>query len=195
VTETSQVNELLCKMHCYNLCVVIQSMYELRIEPELRGINVSRVLLDVPLRLLEASVKHLDALLHEHKLDILAVAQPLNTAVGLTLAPNEGVVPLGGDRFTLVHIDVPSRALQCIKNLLIAAPKYLASRSMLSLLPSARARHVHSQGMRGEWLATEDIVCYVFVLLNVSHLADANQALHPGFAAGRKLPHNRGESR
>ena len=33
-TTTAQVNEALCKVLCHNLCVVIQSMYELGIEPE-----------------------------------------------------------------------------------------------------------------------------------------------------------------
>jgi transposase len=33
-TETAQVNEALCKVLCHNLCVVIQSMYELNITPE-----------------------------------------------------------------------------------------------------------------------------------------------------------------
>lgn len=33
-TETEQVNEALCKVLCHNLCVVIQSMYELGIAPE-----------------------------------------------------------------------------------------------------------------------------------------------------------------
>ncbi|HEV7397191.1 MAG TPA: transposase [Pyrinomonadaceae bacterium] len=33
-TETAQINEALCKVLCHNLCVVIQSMYELGIEPE-----------------------------------------------------------------------------------------------------------------------------------------------------------------
>ena len=33
-TETAQINEALCKVQCHNLCVVIQSMYELGIEPE-----------------------------------------------------------------------------------------------------------------------------------------------------------------
>jgi len=33
-TETSQTNEVLCKILPHNLCVVIQSMYELGIEPE-----------------------------------------------------------------------------------------------------------------------------------------------------------------
>jgi transposase len=32
-TETAQINEALCKVLCHNLCVVIQSMYELGIEP------------------------------------------------------------------------------------------------------------------------------------------------------------------
>lgn len=32
-TETAQVNEALCKVLCHNLCVVIQSMYELGIDP------------------------------------------------------------------------------------------------------------------------------------------------------------------
>lgn len=32
-THTAQVNEVLCKVLCHNLCVVIQSMYELGIEP------------------------------------------------------------------------------------------------------------------------------------------------------------------
>jgi transposase len=33
-TLTAQVNEALCKVLCHNLCVVIQSMYELNITPE-----------------------------------------------------------------------------------------------------------------------------------------------------------------
>jgi transposase len=33
-TETAQMNEALCKVLCHNLCVVIQSMYELGIAPE-----------------------------------------------------------------------------------------------------------------------------------------------------------------
>lgn len=33
-TLTAQVNEALCKVLCHNLCVVIQSVHELGIEPE-----------------------------------------------------------------------------------------------------------------------------------------------------------------
>ncbi len=33
-SDTAQVNELLCKVLCHNICVVIQSMYELGIEPD-----------------------------------------------------------------------------------------------------------------------------------------------------------------
>lgn len=32
-TETAQVNELLCKVLCHNLCVLVQAIYELDIEP------------------------------------------------------------------------------------------------------------------------------------------------------------------
>jgi hypothetical protein len=32
-TDEGMVNELLCKVLCHNICVVIQSMYELGIEP------------------------------------------------------------------------------------------------------------------------------------------------------------------
>ncbi len=32
-TPTAQVNEVLCKVLCHNICVLIQSMYELGIEP------------------------------------------------------------------------------------------------------------------------------------------------------------------
>lgn len=35
-TETAQVNEALTKVLCHNLCVVIQSMYELGVEPQFR---------------------------------------------------------------------------------------------------------------------------------------------------------------
>jgi hypothetical protein len=31
---TAQINEALCKVLCHNLCVVIQSMYELNVTPE-----------------------------------------------------------------------------------------------------------------------------------------------------------------
>jgi transposase len=31
-TDTAMVNELLCKVLCHNICVVVQSMYELGIE-------------------------------------------------------------------------------------------------------------------------------------------------------------------
>lgn len=33
-TETAQINEALCKVLCHNLCVIIQSVYELGIAPE-----------------------------------------------------------------------------------------------------------------------------------------------------------------
>lgn len=33
-TATAQVNEARCKVLCHNLCVVIQSMYELDVAPE-----------------------------------------------------------------------------------------------------------------------------------------------------------------
>jgi hypothetical protein len=35
--EIAQVNEVLCKVLCHNICVVIQSMYELGIEPVFWG--------------------------------------------------------------------------------------------------------------------------------------------------------------
>jgi len=35
--EVAQVNEVLCNVLCHNICVVIQSMYELGIEPEFWG--------------------------------------------------------------------------------------------------------------------------------------------------------------
>lgn len=37
--ETAQVNEALCKVLCHNVCVVIQSIYELGIEAEFVGGN------------------------------------------------------------------------------------------------------------------------------------------------------------
>ena len=33
-TKTAMVNEVLCKILCHNLCVLIRCMYELEIEPE-----------------------------------------------------------------------------------------------------------------------------------------------------------------
>ena len=33
-SHTAQVNELLCKVLCHNICCVIQSMYELGIEAQ-----------------------------------------------------------------------------------------------------------------------------------------------------------------
>lgn len=36
-THAAQVNEVLCKVLCHNLCVVIQSMYELGIDVDFRG--------------------------------------------------------------------------------------------------------------------------------------------------------------
>jgi hypothetical protein len=33
-TWTAQVNEVLCKIICHNICVVIQEMYELGIKPD-----------------------------------------------------------------------------------------------------------------------------------------------------------------
>jgi transposase len=39
--ETAQVNELLYKVRCHNLCVLIQSMFELGIEPNIRAETAS----------------------------------------------------------------------------------------------------------------------------------------------------------
>jgi hypothetical protein len=36
-TDTAQVNEMLLKVLCHNICVVIQSIYELGIEPDFYG--------------------------------------------------------------------------------------------------------------------------------------------------------------
>jgi transposase len=33
-TETAKVTEAFCKVFCHNLCVLIQSMYEMNITPE-----------------------------------------------------------------------------------------------------------------------------------------------------------------
>jgi hypothetical protein len=33
-TDRDQMNEVLCKILCHNICVVIQSIYELGIAPE-----------------------------------------------------------------------------------------------------------------------------------------------------------------
>lgn len=32
-TETGQINEVLCKVLCHNLCVLVGAIYELSIEP------------------------------------------------------------------------------------------------------------------------------------------------------------------
>ena len=31
-TKTAQINEVLCKVLCHNLCVLVQSMYELGVD-------------------------------------------------------------------------------------------------------------------------------------------------------------------
>jgi hypothetical protein len=33
--STAQANEILCKVICHNLCVLVQSIYELRLQPKL----------------------------------------------------------------------------------------------------------------------------------------------------------------
>ena len=33
-TRTAQINETLCKVLCHNICVLIQSMYELNLKPK-----------------------------------------------------------------------------------------------------------------------------------------------------------------
>jgi transposase len=38
-TRTAQVNEVLCKVLCHNLCVLVQSIYELGLDVEFIGIN------------------------------------------------------------------------------------------------------------------------------------------------------------
>ena len=40
-SDGGQVNEVLCKVICHNLCVVIQCMFELGIEPDFRAENRS----------------------------------------------------------------------------------------------------------------------------------------------------------
>jgi transposase len=42
-TETAQVNELLCKVLCHNLCVLVMAMYELGIEPVFWGTSAPAV--------------------------------------------------------------------------------------------------------------------------------------------------------
>jgi len=37
-SDVAQVNEVLCQFLCHNVCVVIQSMYELGIQPQF-GLN------------------------------------------------------------------------------------------------------------------------------------------------------------
>jgi hypothetical protein len=32
-TNTAQINEVICKIHCHNVCCVIQSIYELSLKP------------------------------------------------------------------------------------------------------------------------------------------------------------------
>ncbi|HEX3463876.1 MAG TPA: hypothetical protein VHS78_07510 [Candidatus Elarobacter sp.] len=33
-TQVAQMNEVLCKVLCHNLCCLVQSMYELGVQPE-----------------------------------------------------------------------------------------------------------------------------------------------------------------
>jgi transposase len=33
-TETAQINEVLCKVLCHNICCLIQSMHELNLKPK-----------------------------------------------------------------------------------------------------------------------------------------------------------------
>jgi len=40
-TLTAQINEALCKVLCHNLCIVIQSMYELGVDPSLESQQLS----------------------------------------------------------------------------------------------------------------------------------------------------------
>jgi transposase len=40
-TWTAQVNEVLCKIICHNICVVIQEMHELGIDPDFNNSNQS----------------------------------------------------------------------------------------------------------------------------------------------------------
>ena len=40
-TQTAQINEILCKVLCHNLCCMIQSMYELGIEPDFKRLEAS----------------------------------------------------------------------------------------------------------------------------------------------------------
>jgi len=53
-TSTAQVNEVLCKVLCHNVCVLIQSIYELGLEPtfwtfDTKGATVSKVALPMNL--------------------------------------------------------------------------------------------------------------------------------------------------
>lgn len=47
-TDTAMANEVLCKVLCHNLCCVIQSMYELKIEPTFYGESTSQAILPFP---------------------------------------------------------------------------------------------------------------------------------------------------
>ncbi len=42
-SDTGQVNEVLCKVLCHNLCVLVQSIHELGIEPVFQGVAVKAV--------------------------------------------------------------------------------------------------------------------------------------------------------
>jgi hypothetical protein len=42
-TEVAQVNEVLCKVLCHNISVVIQSMLELNIEPQFDASRIAQI--------------------------------------------------------------------------------------------------------------------------------------------------------